>query len=67
MHIGIHCYPTLFELRICKSYNNFDHTKVVWIDMLRNLSLSIAVRLDVGLLQLPEMYNSWSMGKDQGA
>jgi len=34
--------------------------------MLRNSSLSIDVRLTAGLLQLFELYNAWSVGKDQG-
>jgi len=29
--------------------------------------MSIVVRLAAGLLQLPKLYNAWSVEKDQGA
>jgi len=61
-----HRYLRPLELRICRSYNHFDRAKLVWIDMLRNPSLSTAARLALGLLQLLELYNAWSVGKDQG-
>ena len=49
---GIHRYPPLFKLCICRACICFDRVEVVCVDMSRNLSLSIAVCLAVGLLQL---------------
>ena len=66
MHREILRYSLLFKLRICRSCNCFDRVEVVWIDILRNLFLSIVAHLAVGLLQPPELYNALSVEKDQG-
>ena len=67
MRREIHHYPPPYEPHIYRSSNNFDHEEVIWIDMLRILSLSIVARLAVRLSQLSELYNAWNMGKDHGS
>ena len=63
---GIHCYPPVFELRICRFCNCFDYTKVVWIDMPKNLSLSIASCLAVGLLHCLSCITPRAWGEIKG-
>lgn len=42
-------------------------SRFIWVVMPRNPPLSIVTRLAIWLLQLPELYNTWSVGKDHGA